>query len=155
MEAEHRRLRVALRRARDAFQLRPERRGHGRVGIGVECEFDVGGCDRLSILPPGSRVQMEDQRERAVPLPALGQQRLEVFVADGVRGHPHVGELEEKLLPDVPRDDVLRRRRQQGRRLRDRGVDERAAVFAGAAAAPLAAREHDDKKDDGGACEAP
>ena len=88
----------------------------------------------------------------------MREQRLEVFVADRVRGHPDVGELQKQLLVDVGRDDVFARRRQQRGRLGHGDVDEGAAVGAGAAAAALACAERGDgdgKNDDGREAEAP
>ena len=50
---------------------------------------------------------MEDEGQRTIPLPALREQRLEVFVTDGVGGHADIGQFQEQLLFDVARDDFF------------------------------------------------
>ena len=101
--------RIPLRDAGDPVELRAERRGHHRVVVGVERELDVRRRDGLSVLPARARIEMENQRERAVPLPFLREQRLKVFIAQRVLGHPDVGELQEQLFVDVGGDNVLAR----------------------------------------------
>ncbi len=143
--------RIPLRHAGDPVELGAVRRGHHRVVVGVERELDVRRRDGLSVMPARARIEVEDERERAVPLPFLRQQRLKVLIPQRVLGHPDVGELQEQLLADVVGDDVLARRRQQRARLGHGGVDDRAAVRAGTAAAALARGEPGDaeNKEDG------
>ena len=111
-EPKYRGERVALRDAGDAPQLGAERGSDRGVLVGVEREFHVGGAHALAVLPARARIDMEHQRERPVPLPPLSEQRLKVFVADGVRGHTDVGELQEQLLAQVSRHHIIGRRRQ-------------------------------------------
>ena len=149
-EPEHRRERIALGDARNALQLGPERRGDRGVGIGVERELDVGGGHVLAVVPARARIDMEDQRQRAVPLPFLCEQRLKVVIAERVLGRPDVRELQEQLLVDVVGHDVFARRREQRPGLGDGGIDERAAARAGASTVALATSETDDKGNDEG-----
>src|SRR5205814_1084472 len=112
---------------------------------------DVRRRDGLPVLPTRARIEVEDQRQRPVPLPLLREQRLKVFIAQRVLGHSHVGELQEQLLVDVVGDDVLTRGWQQRARLGYSRIDERTAVCAGAAAAPLApggGKRDDDENDE-------
>ena len=105
----------------------------------------------LAVLPAGARVDMKNQRHWTVPLPPLGEQRLEVFITHRVLRHPHIGELQEELFGEVACDDFFRHRREQRRGFAHGGIDERAAVGAGAAAARAALAC--DENGDGSGCE--
>ena len=147
-ETKHGGERVPLSDARDAQKLGTERRPHRRVGVGVEREFDIRRRDPRPVLPARAGVDVEHERQRPVPFPLLREQRLKVFIADGVLGRADVGQLQKQLLVDVIRDDVFARRGQQRPRLGDRGVDECAAPGAGATAAALTSGNCDDNETD-------
>src|SRR5207245_5513226 len=98
----------------------------------------------------GARIEVKHERGRRVPFPALGQQRLEVFVADRVSRRPEIGELEEELLCHVPRARELAHRREQDVRLSRGGDDERAAVVARAAALAGAPSDEQQTRQRGG-----
>ena len=84
---------------------------------------------------------MEDEGERILPLPALGQLRLELPVPEGVHRGPQVGELQEDLVVDVARHRLLRNRRQQDVGLAESDEDQGAAVLPAAGTGALAAGE--------------
>src|SRR2546423_1632625 len=96
-----------------------------------------------------SRIEMKHERGGRNPFPALGEERLEILVADRVPRQPEVGELQEQLLGDVARDGELAHGREQDVRLA-RGCDDegaavvaRTAALASAAGGEEQAREHD------------
>src|SRR6266511_2070912 len=144
-EAEHGRERVAGRDGADRAKRGAVRGVDERVGVDVEREHHVRRVDGLPVLPARPRIDVEHERERAVPLPALREQRLKVLVTDRVPRRTQVGELEEDLLEHVPGVRLLGDRGEQDVRLARGGEHERAAVVPGATAAALTGGESDEQ----------
>ena len=142
-EPEHRGERVARRHRADPMQRRPVGRVHARVVVGVVGEHHVGRRDGASVLPARPRVQVEHQRQGAVPLPPLREQRREVLVAQRVGRKSDVGELEEDLIAHVAAHGRLPHGGQQRVGLAHGREHQRAAVFTDAAAAVLASAERE------------
>jgi hypothetical protein len=92
--------------------------GRDRLVPGApEGEGDVARGDRRAVVPAGPRIQLEHQRERIPPGPALRQQRHEPPVARGDQAGPDAGEPEKEMIGDlVVGEGVLRALHQCGHR---------------------------------------
>src|SRR5262245_15804436 len=99
-------------------------------------------------MPARSWIEVECQRQRVGPLPAGGELRLKILVADGVGRLADVGELEENLIGDVAPGGDFRYGWEQDVGLTRRRDDEGPAVLTIAGAAGLTSAERDDEQRD-------
>ena len=128
----HGRQRVAHRNGIDVRQRRRQLRRRLRILVEVERELHVGGAYGLPVVPPRSGVDGErDGHGVRRPRPAFREPRFEANVADGVHVGADLCQAVVQLIHEQPRELVVSKRRQEGRRLRARHHDDdRAAVVA-------------------------
>lgn len=86
----------------DIVETRGELGGQGLVLDQPKGVLNIGGSYRAAIVPSGSRVELEIDRERVLaPLPSAREARREARVADGVEVFSDVGEVVEHLVDDL------------------------------------------------------
>ena len=128
-------------------EVAPIRRIDSAVRVHAKGERHVGARYRLTVMPASARIEMKRQRQRTRPLPFRGELRFEALVANRIRVGTNVGELEEKLVKDLPVEGLVGHHRQQRRRPPSgASKHERSAVCASTAAPMGATRDQDDRR---------
>src|SRR5207248_3009493 len=126
-------------------RLSPARHATKRYG-----PSPTGARPNAALLPAGAGIEVKHQGGGRIPLPAFGEQRLKVFVADRVARRPQVGQFQKELVGHVARDRAIADGGQQDVGLPPGGDDERAAVVPRAAALAGAADDEQQPRERGG-----